>query len=146
MSRRPTPSGVGRGNGTGSLRTQFKSGMPSGNPAGRPRRPKVVSDPTDFGAALARVMASSVDVNVDGRRRKMPRVDVVARNYLETMMRGSPQAQTAALKFIFGAGGAAAELRNGDIPASAIADFVEGIAAELKAAGLSVPDLSGPGG
>ena len=59
MARGPLPGdGIGRGNGAGSARTQFSSGMPSANPAGRPRKAKVPPNASLKEAALKALAAS----------------------------------------------------------------------------------------
>jgi hypothetical protein len=79
MPRKREATGVGRGNGLGSRKTQFKGGMPSGNPNGRPRKPKPAPS-TSFADAARKLLSEEMDVQTGIRRTKrMPRFDAAIR-------------------------------------------------------------------
>lgn len=76
MSRKQA-SGVGRGHGAGSRRTQFQEGMPSRNPKGRPRKPKEVPSKSLM-QALGRQLTQMVDTYDGGKRKRMAGFDAIA--------------------------------------------------------------------
>ncbi len=132
MPRRTWPGdGVGRGNGAGSRRTQFKSGMPSANPNGRPCKPKLGPDASLKDAAL-RVLLEQVVTTENGVRRKQSRVTAMIKLLLADFPVGNTREKLAILKY-FGMLVPEAELtRNQDnqISPTAIDDLVKTLAAE----------------
>ena len=70
MPRKSRSTGVGRGNGPGSEKGQFKDGMPSRNPLGRPKKEKP-TPPASLQDALARKLGATVRVMMDGKTIEM---------------------------------------------------------------------------
>lgn len=92
-------SGVGRGNGPGSRRTWFKAGMPSANAAGRPRKPKREPDASLRDAAL-KALLEDIFVNVNGVRRKEPRVTAMIKSLLADFGKAELREKLAILKYL----------------------------------------------
>ncbi len=93
MARKAKGSGVGRGNGDGSVKTRFKAGMPSANPHGRPRKPK--DPPTkSLMDALERKLNQRVKGQIDGREVEMPTHQAMTEMVVEDFFRPSTSAST----------------------------------------------------
>lgn len=97
MGRRPT--GVGRGNGEGSKKTQFQRGAPSANPHGRPRKEKV-APATSIDEALAREIAKTITTYENGFPRRMTQAEAMAKLYLSKFQSGSMNEQHQVLRYI----------------------------------------------
>ena len=131
MPRRAWPGdGIGRGNGTGSRRTQFKPGMPSGNPNGRPRKPKLAPDASLKDAAL-RVLLEPVVTTEGGVRRKLPRADAMLKLLVASFPDCDAREKLAILKYL-GVLVPEAQLAGAPrrITANAVQDFVAALARE----------------
>lgn len=132
MARRAWPDdGVGKGNGAGSRQTQFKSGMPSGNPHGRPRRPKLEPDASLKDATL-RVLLEQVVTTENGVKRKQSRVTAMIKLLLADFPLGNTREKLAILKYVGTLVPEAALTRNRDnqISPTVIEDLVKRLAAE----------------
>ncbi|MFW2830809.1 DUF5681 domain-containing protein [Sphingomonas sp. ID0503] len=77
-------TGVGRGNGEGSRRTQFKDGMPSGNPEGRRRSKARALANTDLARAFKKALTGDVFVSENGRKRKAPLTEAIALSLMDS--------------------------------------------------------------
>lgn len=97
MARRN--SGVGRGNGPGSQRTWFKTGMPSANAVGRPKKPKIEPDASLRDAAL-KALLEEIFVNVNGVRRKEPRATAMIKSLLADFGDAELREKLAILKYL----------------------------------------------
>ncbi len=132
MARRAwTDDGVGKGNGAGSRQTQFKSGMPSGNPHGRPRKPKLEPDASLKDAAL-RVLLEQVVTTENGVKRKQSRVTAMIKLLLADFPLADTREKLAILKYVGTLVPEAVLTRNRDnqISPTAIPDLVKMLAAE----------------
>lgn len=76
MARKSRSTGVGRGNGAGSARTQFKDGMPSGNPLGRPRKPKQ-APPRSLNEAIDAALRRVITATENNREKKMTQLQAM---------------------------------------------------------------------
>lgn len=86
MKRKKTPETYEVGYGKPPKATQFKKGV-SGNPKGRSKRP------LDFDQALLREAKTLITLNENGRRIRVPKNDVVAKQLTNNAMKGIPSAQ-----------------------------------------------------
>jgi len=132
MARRAWPDdGVGRGNGAGSQRTQFKAGMPSGNPHGRPRKPKLGPDASLKDAAL-RVLLEQVVTTENGVKRKQSRVMAMIKLLLADFPVGNTREKLAILKYVgtLVPEAVLARSRDNEISPTAIEDLVKTLAEE----------------
>ena len=130
MARSPWPGdGVGRGNGPGSARTQFKSGMPTANPNGRPKRAKQAPNRSLKEAAL-RSLAGQVLTKENGVARKRTQPEAMMMLLLAEYPSAKLREKVMILKYL---GSLAPEIeleRNRDLPPTAIEDLVAALARE----------------
>ncbi len=100
MPRKQWPDGgVGRGNGPGSARTQFKPGMPSGNPSGRPRKAKAAPSASLKEAAL-KSLAEVIQTTENGIARKRPQSEAMIMLLLAQYPSAKPREKIAILRYI----------------------------------------------
>lgn len=130
MPRKHRPGdGVGRGNGPGSARTQYKPGMPSGNPFGRPSKPKTVPS-ASLKEAVLKHLAEEIRTTEDGVARKRPQSEAMIMLLLAHYPSAKAREKIAILRY-FGELAPEAELMdNRDIPKDAVNDVVERLAQE----------------
>ena len=130
MARNQWPGdGVGRGNGSGSAQTQFKPGMPSANPNGRPRKPKRAPN-RSLKEAVLKGLGEQISTIENGVARKRSQTEAMIMMLLARFPSAKPREQIAILKYL-GSLAPEAELEsNKDLPANAIHDFVAGLARE----------------
>lgn len=136
MPRKQWPGGgVGRGNGLGSATTQFKSGMPSANPHGRPRKAKTVPSASLKEAALKH-LAEEIRTTENGVARKRPQSEAMIMLLLAHFPSAKPREKIAILRYVGELAPEAELMRNRDLPKDAIKDLVEKLAQEAKNLGL----------
>ena len=136
MARRQWPDdGVGRGNGVGSARTQFRSGMPSANPAGRPRKPKVAPNASFKEAALSQ-LAAVITTTEDGVARKRSRGEAMIMLLMADFQAAGPREKIAMLRYLGKLAPEVELMRNRDLPKDAINEFVSELAQEATRLGL----------
>lgn len=124
-------TGVGRGNGSGSKATQFRDGMPSANPHGRPRKPK----PAPSGSlveAMAKRLRETVRTREDGVSRKRSRADAMALDLLSRFGGGSISEKLAIMRYIHQIRPGPDDSPPAELSATAIEDFVAELAAEAR--------------
>ncbi len=132
MPRKQWPGdGVGRGNGPGSARTQFKSGMPSANPSGRPRRPKMVPS-ASLKEAVLRSLAEEIRTTENGVARKRPQSEAMIMLLLAHYPSARPREKIAILRYVGELAPQAELIRNGELPRETVKDVVERLAQEAK--------------
>ena len=130
MARQAWPGdGVGRGNGAGSAQTQFREGMPSANPAGRPRKPKLPPNASLKEAALA-ALSATIATTENGVARKRPQGEAMIKLMIANFPQAKPREQIAILKYLGGLAPEAELMRNRDIPMDAVVKLVEALAKE----------------
>lgn len=130
MARKPLPGdGIGRGNGAGSARTQFSSGMPSANPAGRPRKAKVPPNASLKEAAL-KALAASISTTENGVARKRSQSEAMILLLIAQYPAAKPREQIAMLKYLGELAPEAEQMRNRDLPKDAVANLVAMLAKE----------------
>lgn len=99
MEHKPWPGdGVGKGNGPGSARTHFKSGMPSANPKGRPRKPKPTPNPS-LAEAMLRALSEVIPTTEHGVNRKRPLSEAMVLALLAEFSDAKPADKIAILKY-----------------------------------------------
>jgi len=105
--------------------------MPSGNPHGRPRKPKLGPDASLKDAAL-RVLLEPVVTTENGVRRKQPRVTAMIKLLLADFPLGTTREKLDILKYVGMLVPEAVLTRNRDnqISPTAIQDLVKTLAAE----------------
>lgn len=121
--------GVGRGNGAGSAKTQFREGMPSANPAGRPRKAKVQPNASLKEAALA-ALSETIPTTENGVARKRLQGEAMIRLLIANFPQAKPHEKIAILRFLTDLAPEAELMRNRDLPADAIVKLVEVLAKE----------------
>ncbi|MGJ3230733.1 MAG: DUF5681 domain-containing protein [Oceanicaulis sp.] len=87
-------------------KTQFKKGQ-SGNPKGRPRRKKAISEMLD------EVLYQLVEISERGRRKKVPAVEALLRRHLSEAMKGDAKAWDRLMKLRQAFGPPTAEAQDG---------------------------------
>lgn len=98
MARRSRATGVGRGNGAGSARTQFRNGMPSANPNGRPRKEKELPA-RSIADAIEKILWRDMDVTDRSGTRKIPQFQAMLEYAVADFPRCSPAARLRLLQF-----------------------------------------------
>ena len=130
MARKPWPGdGVGRGNGAGSARTQFSSGMPSANPAGRPRKAKVLPN-ASFKEAVLTALAASIATTENGVGRKRSQSEAMIMLLIVQYPAAKPRDKIAMLKYLGELAPEAELMRNRDLPKETVANLVATLAKE----------------
>jgi hypothetical protein len=132
--KRMRGGGVGRGNGAGSAKTQFKAGMPSGNRLGRPPKAKAAASASLKEAAL-KSLAQLIHTTENGITRKRPQSEAMIMLLLAQYPSAKPRDKIAILRYIGELAPQAELMRNGDLPKNAIKDLVERLAQEAKDVG-----------
>lgn len=133
MARSPwTGDGVGRGNGLGSARTQFRSGMPSANPHGRPRKPKLAPN-RSLKEAVLKGLGEQVSTTENGVARKRTQTEAMIMLLLAQYPSAKPREQLAILKYF---GSVAPEVELVSAPRELAANAVEDLVAALALEGL----------
>lgn len=133
MARSPWPGdGVGRGNGIGSARTQFKSGMPSANPYGRPKRAKQAPN-RSLKEAVLKGMGEHISTIEDGVARKRSRTEAMIMLLFAQYRSAKPREQIANLKYL---GSIAPEVELDSAPRKITASAVHDLVAALAREGL----------
>jgi hypothetical protein len=126
--------GVGRGNGAGSAKTQFKAGMPSGNRLGRPRKAKAAASASLKEAAL-KSLAQLIHTTENGITRKRPQSEAMIMLLLTKYPTAKPREMIAILRYVSELAPETELVRNGDLPKNAIKNLVERLAQEAKETG-----------
>ena len=121
--------GVGKGNGAGSAKTQFREGMPSANPAGRPRKAKVLPNASLKEAALA-ALSATISTTENGVPRKRLQGEAMIKLMIANFPQAKPREQIAILKYLGDLAPEAELMRNRDLPADAVLKLVEALAKE----------------
>lgn len=76
------------------LKSRFRPGQ-SGNPNGRPKKEKAI---TNLTAILDAVLKEAVTVKENGRSKKISRIELVVRNYIQKAMGGDLRALSTLVK------------------------------------------------
>ena len=130
MAREQWPGdGVGRGNGAGSARTQFRSGAPSANPAGRPRKAKVPPN-ASLKEAVLTALAATISTTENGVARKRSQSEAMIMLLIAQFPSAKPREQIAMLKYLGDLAPEVELMRNRDLPMEAINDFITRLAQE----------------
>lgn len=133
MARSQWPGdGVGRGNGAGSAQTQFKTGMPSANPHGRPRKPKLEPN-RSFKEAMLRSLAENVSTTENGVARKRTQTEAMIMLLIAQYRCAKPREMLAILKYV---GSIAPEVELASAPRELTPNAVEDLVAALAREGL----------
>lgn len=131
MGRCSRGAGVGRGNGPGSAKGQFKSGRPSANPHGRPRKPK----PEPNGSlrdAAQRELGALVDIFENGVRKTVPQPEAMMRTLTARFSKAPVKDQIQIIRFFLSVVPSALEQRSPLPPQDSIAAFIEKLADEAR--------------
>jgi hypothetical protein len=131
MMARETGSGVGRGYGPGSVKGQFKTGMPSKNPNGRPRKPKREPD-ASFKEAAHRELSTLVDVFENGVRKSVPLPEAMLRALTAGSHKHTPRNQAAIIRLLIELAPTSLQERSPLPSPKAIKDFVQKLADEHR--------------
>lgn len=124
-------NGVGRGNGRGSKATQFKDGMPSANPFGRPCRPKRHPN-ASLQDAVAEGLTAIISTRENGVVRKRPRAEAMILALLSRFPSATARDQIMILRYLGEIAPTALQERERDLAPDAVEEFVAKLAKEAE--------------
>lgn len=98
MPRKSRATGVGRGHGPGSAATQFKDGMPSRNPLGRPKKVKL-PPARSLEEAIDRVLRRTVQMDDGSTKKTVSHLEAMIEVLLNSFPRATPSEKIRILQY-----------------------------------------------
>lgn len=132
MARKSRATGVGKGNGEGSRRTQFSHDDWPGNRAGRPRKTAGTLKDQSIAAAMVRELNKPWSIEVNGVKTKIPAAEAMSLILIEDFKTATTPQKIMIRKYFESKEAEQRAAVSYDIPTTTVARALEDLLREIE--------------